>query len=397
MARRDAVRGARLLAAVLAAGLVSAACAGPGAPPPATSTSSAPAPGALLTQRPLTGIDPTTLSAGSITYLRYRSTASSGGPAEVSGAVFLPVGSPPEGGWPVAAFGHGTSGVANTCAPTASPDLFGSGPVVAQLLARGTAVVMTNYQGLDGPGQAPYGDALSSGYDVLDSVRAARATGLPLAGRTVLVGVSQGGRATESAAESAPEYAPELDLRGSVLLSPGLITRFAEAVSAGTLNAPEQYLVLPYLVAGARSVNPGFGYDQVLRGDLLSAAPRLAAQCTGQTGPADLAMAAAARPADAAFASPDAERFFREREQRTNLPRTKHALPTYIARGDSDRLVSTSWTAEGVAAMCALGTPVQDVVVPGGHDAPGAIADRWLGWISDLLGPQPAFTATCPG
>lgn len=385
-----------LIATTLAVGLSAAACATPSAPPPASpSASAAPSPGTLLQSRPLTGVDPAALAAGSMTYLRYRSTAPSGGPAEVSGAVFLPLGDAPAGGWPVVAFAHGTSGVANACAPTSAPNLFGSAPVVAQLLARGSAVVMTNYQGLDGPGAAPYGDALSSGYDVLDSVRAARATGLPLAGRTVLVGVSQGGRAAESAAESAADYAPELELRGSVLLSPGLVTRFADAVAGGTLAAPEQYLVLPYLVAAARYGDPGFGFDQLLRGDLLAAAPRLAAQCTGQTGPADVATAAAAGPGDARFASPEAERIFRDMERRTNLPRNRHSVRTYVVRGDADRLVSTPWTAEGVAGMCALGTEVQDLVVPGGHEAPGAVADVWLGWIRGLFGADPAFTPTC--
>ncbi|ADG80142.1 Secretory lipase OS=Tsukamurella paurometabola (strain ATCC 8368 / DSM / CCUG 35730 / CIP 100753/ JCM 10117 / KCTC 9821 / NBRC 16120 / NCIMB 702349 / NCTC 13040) OX=521096 GN=Tpau_3563 PE=3 SV=1 [Tsukamurella paurometabola] len=383
-----------MAATALVMGLSISACTTPGGPPSPSASSAAPAPGALLTQRPLTGVDPATVSAGSMTYLRYRSTAPSGGPVEVSGALFLPAGAAPAGGWPVVAFGHGTSGVANSCAPTSSPTLFGSAPVVAQLVRQGAAVVMTNYQGLDGPGAAPYGDAVSSGYDVLDSVRAARATGLPLADRTILVGVSQGGRAAESAAESAAQYAPELDLRGSVLLSPGLITRFADAVSAGTLNAPEQYLVLPYLVSAARYGDPGFGFDQLLGGDLLAAAPRLAAQCTGQADPAD---AATARAGDARFASAQAERTFRNMEERTDVPRRGHRVPTYVVRGDADRLVSTPWTAEGVARMCALGTPVRDVVVPGGHEAPAAVTDLWLGWIAGLLRGSTDFTPSCPG
>lgn len=73
----------------------------------------------------------------------------------------------------------------------------------------------------------------------------------------------------------------------------------------------------------------------------------------------------------------------------TNLPKTATTLPTYIARGDADMLVSTAWSTEAIAKMCALGTPVHDLVVPGGHDAPGAVADQWLNWIGDLFDGTP--------
>jgi hypothetical protein len=45
--------------------------------------------------------------------------------------------------------------------------------------------------------------------------------------------------------------------------------------------------------------------------------------------------------------------------------------------------------------MCALGTPVHDLVVPGGHDAPGNATDQWLNWIGDLFDGTP-IESTCP-
>ena len=39
----------------------------------------------------------------------------------VSAAVFLPRGTPPEGGWPVMAWAHGTTGIADICVPSARP------------------------------------------------------------------------------------------------------------------------------------------------------------------------------------------------------------------------------------------------------------------------------------
>lgn len=361
-----------------------------------TAESKAESPGTLISKRSLGNLDPTLASTvSSATYIRYQSTSPSGEPIEVSGAVFLPNGDAPAGGWPVIASAHGTSGVVNACAPTNSPTLFGSAPTVAQLLAGHRAVVMTNYQGLDGPGNAPYLDTPSSGYDVLNAVRAARATGLPLAPETVLVGGSQGGRAAESAAETAKSYAPELNIRGVVLLSPALAIHFVDTIRAGTLHAPDQYLFAPYVVAAVRYNNPEYGYDRVLHGDLLTAAPHLETQCLGEWPPADTALGEAATPDEARFADDAAAQAFSDLESRTNLPKTATTLPTYIVRGDADPLVSTAWSTDAIAKMCALGTPVHDLVVPGGHDAPDTVPDQWLQWIDDLFAGTP-ITSTCP-
>lgn len=352
-------------------------------------------PGTLVSKRELGNLEPALASAvSSATYIRYQSTSPSGKPVEVSGAVFLPKGDAPVGGWPVIGFAHGTSGVVSACAPTNSPSLFGSAPTVEQLLAGNRAVVMTNYQGLDGPGEAPYVDTPSSGYDVLNSVRAARGTGLPLGSDVVLVGVSQGGRAAESAAETAKSYAPELNIRGVVLLSPALEVKFTDAIRGGTLNVPDQYLILPYLVEAVRYHSPGFGYDRVLHGELLTAAPQLESQCTGEMTAAEVAVGEAATPDAARFVDDAAAQTVSDLESRTNLPKTATTLPTYIVRGDNDRLVSTAWSTAAIAKMCALGTPVHDLVVPGGHDAPGNVAEQWLGWINDLYAGTP-IKSTC--
>ncbi|MEV6769426.1 lipase family protein [Nocardia sp. NPDC051030] len=351
--------------------------------------------GRLIAQRALGNVDAAITSVmGSATYIRYRSTAPNGQPVEVSGAVFVPTGQAPAGGWPVIALAHGTSGVVSACAPTNSPELFGSAPVVAQLLGGHRAVVMTNYQGLDGPGNAPYLDTPSSGYDVLDSVRAAQALGLPLAPDTVLLGISQGGRAAESAAETAKSYAPELNIHGVVLLSPALSIQFVESVRAGQANAPEQYLILPYLVEAVRYGNPDYTYDRVIHGDLLAAAPRLESECTGDRTAADIALGQAGTPDEVRFVDDAAAQPFSDFESRTNLPKSATSLPTYIVRGDADKLVNTAWSTAAIAKMCALGSPVHDLIVPGGHDAPTPVADRWQAWIGDLFAGTP-FQSTC--
>ncbi|NKV52800.1 hypothetical protein GS988_23220 [Rhodococcus hoagii] len=44
-----------------------------------------------------------------------------GRPAESSGVVFVPQGTPPEGGWPVLSWAHGTVGLGDACAPSRNP------------------------------------------------------------------------------------------------------------------------------------------------------------------------------------------------------------------------------------------------------------------------------------
>ncbi|WP_433664430.1 lipase family protein [Nocardia sp. CA-128927] len=352
-------------------------------------------PGTLLSQRPLTNGGPKiSAAAGSATYFRYISTSPDKTPIEVSGAVYLPKGAAPQGGWPLVAYGHGTSGVANDCAPTSSPELFGNDVTVANLLDAHKAVVMTNYQGLDGPGSAPYLQAESSGYDVLDSVRAAQQLDLPVTKEVVLVGLSQGGRATESAAETAKTYAPELKILGNVLLSPALRSELAQAAATNTLTVG-QYLLLPYLVAAVRYDHPDYSYDKLLHGSLLAAAPRLEGLCTGQTTLRDLAVGQAATPAAAQFVDDSARNALADYESGGNLPKVASDLPTFISRGDSDDLVNTAWGNQAVADMCRLGTNLVDHVLPGGHEAWRARGDLVTAWINDRFAGSPVPPTTC--
>src|SRR5438105_2778182 len=50
--------------------------------------------------------------------LAYVSTDAFGHRSRVTGTVFVPRGTPPEGGWPVVSWAHGTSGLADGCAPS---------------------------------------------------------------------------------------------------------------------------------------------------------------------------------------------------------------------------------------------------------------------------------------
>ena len=171
----------------------------------------------LLSSAPLPGAP----DGASAHYIRYRSLRVNGAANEVTGVVILPNGPVPKEGRDVVAWAHGTSGIAEECAPSQSTALFGSIAGLRELLAKGYAVVATDYAGLGMPGPHPYLAGDANAYAILDSVRAAweRNRG-SMSGRVVLWGESQGAHAFLRAAQLAGRYAPELQVAGVAAVAP---------------------------------------------------------------------------------------------------------------------------------------------------------------------------------
>ncbi len=98
--------------------------------------------------------------------ITYTSRGTQSEPIVTSGYLLLPKGKAPKEGWPILAWAHGTTGVADTCAPSGD---YTGGPVHAYQqvaakaldawLAYGYAVVAPDYQGLGTPGRHPYMNA----------------------------------------------------------------------------------------------------------------------------------------------------------------------------------------------------------------------------------------------
>jgi hypothetical protein len=171
--------------------------------------------GDVIRSRPLRGGD-ALKGARRNTLVLYRSVGTSARPIAVSGAVSIPKGRAPKGGWPVVTFAHGTVGIADQCAPsrvsTGSADFANYyayvQPMERSWLKRGWAVVQTDYEGLGTPGTHPYLNGPSEGRSVLDMVRAARRLDGSLSDVVAIAGHSQGGQAALSAAATAPRYTP---------------------------------------------------------------------------------------------------------------------------------------------------------------------------------------------
>ncbi|NLG54901.1 MAG: lipase, partial [Rhodococcus sp.] len=185
----------------------------------ATPAAAAPTdPGVVSDVRPLPSAQwlPNTAEASLLTYW---SVGPHGVPMKSTGVVYLPEGQAPEGGWPVISYAHGTTGIADHCAPSRGvlPDL-----IVNKLnywLTQGYAVVATDYVGLGTDGVHPYLHGESASNSVIDMVRAARSVTPSLSNSWAALGQSQGGQAVLFTAHRATTYAPELDFRGTASTS----------------------------------------------------------------------------------------------------------------------------------------------------------------------------------
>ncbi len=195
-------------------------------------------PGDVIWARPVTN-DATLPSAAQNWLVLYRSTNIAGQPVAVSGTVAIPKGTPPAGGWPVISWTHGTTGIADICAPSRNDSTFPArgyvnlmNATLDQWVAKGYAVVQSDYEGLGTPGTHPYLVMDSEARDAVDMVRAARQISPALSRDWLVMGHSQGGGAAAYTGYMGPVYGQELNLKGAIAISPSshlsLLVQLAE-------------------------------------------------------------------------------------------------------------------------------------------------------------------------
>ncbi|GGV65638.1 MULTISPECIES: lipase family protein [Streptomyces] len=190
---------------------------------------------------------------GRATRLMYKSTDANGEPVAVTGAYIEPTarwkGSGPR---PLVVVAPGTMGQGDQCAASLGLEhpITLNGKTVSvgyedlsiyRLLARGTAVVVTDYVGLGATDRLhTYVNRVDEAHAVLDAARAARS----VEGASVtadspvgLFGYSQGGGATAAAAELQPQYAPDVRLAGTYAGAPPAdLTKVTEGIDGTELT-----------------------------------------------------------------------------------------------------------------------------------------------------------------
>ncbi|MDT3397336.1 alpha/beta fold hydrolase [Streptomyces sp. B1866] len=293
--------------------------------------------------------------AGIASRITYTSTTVGGEPTVVSGLVFAPSTKAPTGGWPVVSWAHGTTGLGDSCAPSANPLSADIKDYLGTWLQQGYAVVATDYAGLGGPGVHPYLDGAVAAQGTIDIVRAMRrlAPGL-FAKRWAVIGHSQGGHAALFTGHLATRVAPELDFRGTVALAPpsNLTEIFARFTPQTTILAGLTGLV-SYIFAGVQVSNPGFDmgpYLSPLGRDVVTDAQTLCGSAQAERVKGLTIGQLLAKPLDDAYAKAMGPVF--------DVPTTGYDRPLLVAQGAADKTVPPFLTRRLANDLQAAGQPL---------------------------------------
>jgi pimeloyl-ACP methyl ester carboxylesterase len=345
-------------------------------------------PGAMVRSEPIRVSDPSMR----VTRLLYTSTGPDGQSIAVSGVLVAPATPPPQGGWPVVAWAHGTTGVVPRCAPSLeSEGGIAKIPELSTLVSAGNAVVATDYVGLGTPGIHPYLVGESEGRAVLDSIRAARSF---LVGQTsttsVVFGHSQGGHAVAFAAALAPSYAPELDLVGAAPMAPP--TDLGELLERDK-DEPAGILLTALALTSWSQLYPEAKKDAVTSVATRPFVANLGDNCIVFNLVGELTALPAILALRASFLTADPRDVpgWSEVLAENSPPTTKLAVPMLVAQGLSDTLVRPDVTETWVKAQCAAGSTIQFDTYPGvGHfEVRTVAAASVVAWMRDRLGGQP--------
>ncbi|WP_405626665.1 alpha/beta fold hydrolase [Streptomyces sp. NBC_01396] len=352
---------------------------------------------------------------GTATRLMYKSTDSGGRPVAVTGAYIEPAAAwKGSGARPLVAVAPGTMGQGDQCAASLGmqhPLRFNGRTVsvgyedlaVYRLLAKGIAVVVTDYPGLGATDRLhTYVNRVDEGHAVLDAVRAARSlpgTSITSGSRVALFGYSQGGGATAAAAELQPSYAPDVTLAGTYSGAPPAdLTEVTKAIDGSDLAG-----ALGWSVNGFLQSDPALRpiADAHLNAAGRAALKDLSTMCVGDALLAYNSVHSTGWTTDGRSVSdiiqsePALKAFLDEQRIGTMKP----ASPVRVATGTGDDLVPHAQARRLAAAWCAKGADVayKPVVLPNlgraliNHFAP-LLADQGdaISWLIDRLNARPA-------
>ncbi len=335
-------------------------------------------------------IEPSLAPAATTFRILYRSESLKGQPIVVTGLVLVPTAPAPAGGRPVLTLAHGTTGVADDCAPSRRPK---RSEVAAMDLPveRGWLVVGTDYEGLGTPGRHPYLVGESEGRSVLDAALAARALpGADAGPRVGIAGYSQGGHGSAWAHQIAPTWTPELEVVGTFAGAPA--TEIDLIMKAAAITPINGFAMM--IVAGYAEAYPEADPDLVLTA---KGKATLGAVDTGCT--ADVFKAAAGNPAD--YFKPEglATAPWSTLAAANNAGQSATKDPVLIIHSDQDTTVPVGLSAVLHDRMCSVGQVVERrVLVGGGNHIQAAVPayTEGLMWLADRFEGKPPKN-DCPG
>jgi hypothetical protein len=341
----------------------------------------------------LVRVQPMTSSVEGVDWYRimYLSESVAGEPIVVTGVVTVPVGEPPTGGWPLVTHAHGSTGIADACAPSLSLEGDRLNALEIALLsgwapARRIAVASTDYEGLGGPGRHPFLVGESEGRSVLDAALAARQLpGVEIGPTTAIAGYSQGGHAALWANQLAPDWTPSLDIVGTMAGAPA--SELAELMAESRGEAADGLRVLT--VGGLAAADPTLDPAEILTPAGLGVLAQLDAGCTIE--PQD-----GAAPALLKAPLEQTEPWAGLLEENTPGA-VARATPILIIHSQADLNVPIENSASLLTRLCDAGQTVERRVLAEGDHVAAAIPsyEQALDWFEALArGTAPA--SSCP-
>lgn len=338
-------------------------------------------PGTLISADPM----PDAPAGAQAWRIRYWTTDQDGQAHEVTGLVAAPREAAPARPRRVIAWAHGTTGVAEKCAPSAYPESFEATPALDSMIAEGYVVVAPDYPGLGSPTPHPYLVGRDTAHSVLDAVRAARAIpGAAAGGQFAVWGESQGGHAALWTAATARSYAPDLVLAGTAAAAPP--TDLAANMREG--SDPNARAFLLALTLHSWSQRFGYSLDGFTNAATQGVIHRLAENNCLELGKNPrlgtilgiLSVRQAVKKRDVTRIEP-----FAATMHANSVDPASVAGPLLIAQGSKDTIVAPAVTRGFARAVCKRRMPVRWIEIPGGSHIDGARGDRageTLAWIT---------------
>ncbi|MGP3535276.1 lipase family protein [Microbacterium sp. RD1] len=281
--------------------------------------------------------------------------------AVASGLVIVPH-DPPPGPRPVIVWNHGTTGVAQGCAPSlrdASATRW-SIPALEEALAAGWVVVASDYSGQGAPGRFPYligkGEARSS----LDAVlAAAELPDLTLSPDTVVWGHSQGGHAALWTTQLAPEYTPGVTVLGTAAIAPvadpaALADELLRFDANAMLSVLTSWVLVPYA-----ETYPDVHLDDYVAPGARSIVREMTQRCPTEPGVVVSVLAALGVSEDRPLYTGDLTEGALGRRLAENAATGPTGSPLLIVWGKDDEVIPTQLQDRYIRGLCDQGQEVR--------------------------------------
>lgn len=329
---------------------------------------------------------------GATTYrIMYRSESIAGDPIAVTGVASVPDTDAPADGRPMITISHGTTGIADECAPSLDPQR-SELTLVGTELADEFLLAYTDYEGLGTPGRHPYLVGESEARSTLDAIVAAgQLPGADPGTRVAMAGYSQGGHGSLWSAQLAAEWTPDLEVVGTFAGAPASEVDLILAAAPRLPIAGFAYMI----IAGLAAAHPEADLSILLTEAGLERLDEVDEGCAGEVigGFAGTPASELIRPE-----GPSSEPW-RSLARANNAGTEKtHDAPTLIIHSEQDELVPPIFSRALQNRMCANGEVVERrMLAEGGHGGAAIPAyEQAVRWLADRFDPDaPDPVSTC--